>query len=175
MPVTLLINSYIFINGGIKCHVIFFFTFSSIVGIVFLHLVLINQFLESKPLTITRNIPYPFGVIKRYYSTSSQGTKNLKGIMQLKNSTRKTLSSPESRPYDDLYLGRGIPKKEQRWIKDNNQERSPFGASWAKYEKNRLSLPAKYPCNYTNITDPYNNRKLIKETCRGNRVVYIWT
>lgn len=114
MPVTFLINSYIFINGGIKCYVIFFFTFSSIVSIVFLHLVLINQFLESKPLTITRNTPYPFGVIKRYYSTSSQGTKNLKGIMQLKNSTRKTLSSPESRPYDNLYLGRGIPKKEQR-------------------------------------------------------------
>ena len=54
-------------------------------------------------------------------------------------------------------------------------ERSPFGASWAKDPKSRLPFPGKYPCNYQNIADPFNNRKLIKDLCKGNRVVYIWT
>lgn len=54
-------------------------------------------------------------------------------------------------------------------------ERSLFGASWAKDEKDRLPFPSKYLLNYQNIKDPYNNRKLIKEICKGNRVVYIWT
>jgi hypothetical protein len=52
-------------------------------------------------------------------------------------------------------------------------ERSPFGASWAKEKKDLLPLPDKYTLNYINISDPYNNRNLIKETCKGNRVVYI--
>lgn len=74
-----------------------------------------------------------------------------------------------------MYVGRGIPNIEPSWVKGNGMERSPFGASWAKYEKDRIHYPEKYPLNYLNIPDPYNNRKLIKETCRGNRVVYIWT
>lgn len=88
---------------------------------------------------------------------------------------RKTLTSPKSRAYEDLYAGRGIPKNEPVWVKDNGRERSPFGASWAKDEKDRLALLSIYPCNYVNISDPYNNRELIKESCKGNRVVYIWT
>nr|YP_010608690.1 hypothetical protein PNX16_mgp081 [Drechslerella dactyloides]WAN89770.1 hypothetical protein [Drechslerella dactyloides] len=54
-------------------------------------------------------------------------------------------------------------------------ERSPKGASWAKEKKDRLPLPDKYTLNYINISDPYNNRNLIKEACKGNRVVYVWT
>ena len=56
---------------------------------------------------------------------------------------------------------------------DNGMERSPFGASWANNLKDRLPFPAKYPCNYKNIIDPFNNRQLIKDICKGNRVVYI--
>lgn len=90
-------------------------------------------------------------------------------------STRKTLTSPESRPYADLYKGRGKPINEPEWVKDNGMERSPFGASWAKKEKDRLPLPEKYALNYINISDPYSNKKSIKEACKGNRVIYIWT
>jgi len=54
-------------------------------------------------------------------------------------------------------------------------ERSPFGASWARDPKSILPFPAKYPCDYKNITDPFNNRESIKDYCKGNRVVYIWT
>lgn len=90
-------------------------------------------------------------------------------------SLRKTLKSSLSRPYEDLYKGRGKPVYEPEWVKDNGMERSPFGASWAKDDKDRLSFPSKYPLNYKNIKDPYNNRGLIKEICKGNRVIYIWT
>jgi hypothetical protein len=115
---------------------------------------------------------------KRLFSTSnrSQG-KKLEGNSKNSElaSSRKTLKSPESRPYKDLYKGRGKPKYEPEWVKDNGMERSPFGASWAKDDKDRLPFPSKYPLNYKNIKDPYNNRELIKELCKGNRVVYIWT
>jgi hypothetical protein len=107
---------------------------------------------------------------KRNYSTLK-----VSGDPKNKSSKRKNLSSPESRPYEDLYAGRGIPNNEPIWVKDNGKERSPFKASWAKDEKDRLHFPSNYPCNYINISDPFNNRKLIKETCKGNRVVYIWT
>lgn len=90
-------------------------------------------------------------------------------------SLRKTLKSSLSRPYEDLYKGRGKPVYEPEWVKDNGMERSPFGASWAKDDKDRLSFPSKYPLNYKNIKDPNNNRGLIKEICKGNRVIYIWT
>jgi hypothetical protein len=114
MPVIFLIYSYIFINKDIKCYVIFFFTFSLIDSDVFLYLIRINRSVElkSKLLTTTDNIRYPFGVVKRYYSTSSRKTGGLKGITEPKKSSRKILSSPESKPYDDLYEGRGIPKNE---------------------------------------------------------------
>lgn len=115
---------------------------------------------------------------KRLFSTSnrSQG-KKLDGNSKNSElaSSRKTLKSPESRPYNDLYKGRGKPKYEPEWVKDNGMERSPFGASWAKDDKDRLPFPSKYPLNYKNIKDPYNNRELIKEICKGNRVIYIWT
>jgi hypothetical protein len=93
---------------------LFFFTFSLIDSNVFLYLIRINRPVELKfqHLTTTDNIRYPFGVVKRYYSTSSRGTNGLKGITQPQKSSRITLSSPESRPYDDLYKGRGVPKNE---------------------------------------------------------------
>lgn len=117
-----------------------------------------------------------FNVIsqKRCFSTSNRSRVN-KIEDNSSKSSRKTLKSPQSRPYEDLYKGRGKPKYEPEWVKDNGMERSPFGASWAKDEKDRLPFPSKYPLNYQNIKDPYNNRKLIKEICKGNRVVYIWT
>ena len=43
----------------------------------------------------------------RYYSTN----RGLEGNPKL-GSKSKTLSSPKSRPYEDLYAGRGIPKNE---------------------------------------------------------------
>lgn len=112
---------------------------------------------------------------RRYYSTSTK-----KPVLDLKKtsakkSSSKTLSSPESQPYSDLYQGRGKPQIEPTWVKDNGMEKSPFGASWAKEAKDRLPFPDKYPCDYINISDPYNNRKIIKDICKGNRVVYIWT
>lgn len=63
-------------------------------------------------------------------------------------SSRKTLKSPQSRPYEDLYKGRGKPPYEPEWVKDNGMERSPFGASWANDEKDRLPFPPKYPLDY---------------------------
>jgi hypothetical protein len=111
---------------------------------------------------------------KRFFSTSCRSQE--KGSKtNSSNSNRKTLSSVESRPYEDLYKGRGKPNYEPLWVKDNGIERSPFGPSWAKNENNRLPLPLKYSINYEIIKDPFNNRKLIKEICKGNRVVYIWT
>lgn len=104
---------------------------------------------------------------KRNFSTFNVNYSN-------KKSPRKTLSSPEAKSYDNLYLGRGKPEFEPVWVKDNNKERSPFGASWAKDEKCRLPYPSNYTCNYTIILDPFNNRKKIQEICKGNRVVYIW-
>lgn len=107
----------------------------------------------------------------RNYSTNSVSLDSANKLV----TRRKTLSSPKSRAYEDLYAGRGIPKNEPVWVKDNGRERSPFGASWAKDEKDILAILSNYPCDYVNISDPYNNRKLIKESCMGNRVVYIWT
>ena len=107
-------------------------------------------------------------ITSRNYSTSGRsGDKRL--------SKSKTLASPKSRPYEDLYAGRGRPINEPIWVKDNGIERSPFGASWAKAKKDRVPFPSNYPCNYINISDPYNNKNLIKEACKGNRVIYIWT
>lgn len=117
---------------------------------------------------------------KRYFSTSNRSRVN-KTEDNFNEPTPgsprggKTLNSPQSRPYKDLYKGRGKPAYEPEWVKDNGKERSPFGASWAKDEKDRLAFPSKYPLNYKNIKDPFNNRELIKEVCKGNRVVYIWT
>lgn len=121
----------------------------------------------------------------RNYSTSSRSedpfgkSSEVRGSISSKNnkstSKRKTLTSLRVKAYGDLYAGRGIPSNEPIWVKGNGLERSPFGASWAKNEKDRLPLPSNYPCNYVNISDPFNNKNLIKEACRGNRVVYIWT
>ena len=41
------------------------------------------------------------------------------GVNKKKNSSRKTLKSPQSRPYEDLYKGRGKPDCEPEWVKDN--------------------------------------------------------
>lgn len=111
---------------------------------------------------------------KRFFSTSYRSQEK-ESKSPSRDSFRKTLDSTESRPYEDLYKGRGKPNYEPLWVKDNGMERSPFGASWAKNENNRLPLLLKYPLNYEIIKDPFNNRKLIKEVCKGNRVVYIWT
>ena len=109
---------------------------------------------------------------KMCFSTSNRSWVNkIEGNSN--KSSRKTLKSPQARAYKDLYKGRGKPEYEPEWVKDNGMERSPFGASWAKDDK--LPFPSKYPFNYQNIKDPYNNRELIKKICKGNRVVYIWT
>lgn len=113
---------------------------------------------------------------KRCFSTSNSFRNDeIEDKSSKPSARRKTLKSPQARPYEDLYKGRGKPKYEPEWVKDNGMERSPFGASWAQDEKDRLPFPSKYPLNYKNIKDPYNNRELIKEICKGNRVVYIWT
>lgn len=123
--------------------------------------------------------------VKRYYSTSKKADSGLKDLNlrsassatkeAKEKSTRKTLSSPEAKPYVDLYKGRGVPEFEPEWVKDNGKERSPFGASWAKDKLDRLALSDKYLCDCRNILDPYHNKQSIKEVCKGNRVVYIWT
>lgn len=92
---------------------------------------------------------------KRCFSTYSCSRVNKIKDNSIKSS--KTLKSPLSRPYEDLYKGRGKPKSEPEWVKDNGMEISPFG-DWAQEEKDRLSFPSKYPLNYKNIKDPYNNR-----------------
>lgn len=105
---------------------------------------------------------------KMCFSTSNRSWVNkIEGNSN--KSSRKTLKSPQARAYKDLYKGRGKPEYEPEWVKDNGMERSPFGASWAKDDK--LPFPSKYPFNYQNIKDPYNNRELIKKICKGNRVV----
>jgi hypothetical protein len=170
----------IYLNKDIKCFVILFsnFFFILVVNVYLAYfgvssfyqpclLVLKSKFNNSKIIT-SNSI-----TVRRYYSTYIKKA-GLKDILE-KKSYRKTLSSPESRPYVNLYKGRGVPKNEPTWVKDNGKERSPFGASWAKDKKDRLPFPTKYPCNYRNIMDPYNNRESIKEVCKGNRVVYIWT
>lgn len=134
---------------------------------------------------VNKRITYNSILVKRYYSTSKKADSGLKDLnlgsagfatKEAKvKSTIKTLSSPEAKPYVDLYKGRGVPKFEPEWVKDNGKERSPFGASWAKDKLDRLALPDKYLCDYRNILDPYNNKQSIKEVCKGNRVVYIWT
>lgn len=177
----------------IKCYVIFFSiilqskllsesyllvneVFLSIIDILLVFFCTYDSHLKSNLyMTSSRSVKYSYclrfnKIGNRNYSTNrvSRGSENKLGTW------RKTLSSPKSKAYEDLYGGRGIPKNEPVWVKDNARERSPFGASWAKDEKDRLPL-SNYPCNYVNISDPYNNRELIKESCKGNRVVYIWT
>lgn len=134
---------------------------------------------------VNKRITYNSILVKRYSSTYKKADSGLKDVdlgsvgfvrKEAKvKSARKTLSSSESKPYVDLYKGRGVPKSEPEWVKDNGKERSPFGASWAKDKLERLALPDKYLCDYRNILDPYNNKQSIKEVCKGNRVVYIWT
>ena len=198
-----IVNFYInYFYEGIKSYVIFF---SIIIYINIIYLLsLFYSNLQVKPnnnvLQFSRHsllrsraasiknillILPPMGYCSTSTSWGGRGEKSSKrnystlkgsGALCTKNiPKRKTLSSPESRPYTDLYEGRGTPKNEPIWVKDNGKERSPFGASWAKDGKDRILYPTNYTCNYINILDPYNNRKLIKETCKGNRVVYIWT
>lgn len=111
----------------------------------------------------------------RRHSSSSSGPEDSPKKPSAKKHKTRTLSSPDAKPYPDLYKGRGKPKIEPDWVKDNGLERSPFGSSWAKPKEDRVPLPSNYFCNYTNIADPFNNRDIIKEICKGNRVVYIWT
>ena len=188
MPVIFIILIIIYLFNirykDIKCYVIFFSNF--ILKGFFIVLILFDVSLDKM-----QKIMYPFHpTIRRgcyFKSTSGLAWRQKIGIRQYSTSKdekskdissknkRKTLSSPESRSYDDIYAGRGIPVNEPIWVKDNGKERSPFGASWAKDEKDRLAYPSNYSCDYINICDPFNNRKLIKEICKGNRVVYIWT
>ena len=112
---------------------------------------------------------------KIYFTIGRRNFSTFKANLSNKpQKTRYTLSSPRANPYEDLYLGRGKPKFEPVWVKDNGKQKSPFGASWDKDEKDRLPYPSKYTCNYTSVLDPFNNRKTIKDICKGNRVVYIW-
>jgi len=130
MPVT----SYIFLlldiisfYGSIKCYVIFcvyffhfrYYNFSSF-----------NKELVSEgPLSSMYNISVGSlrqrdisGGLKRYYNTSARladkgykldlkkSEKKKISLVPVRN--RKNFSSPESRPYADLYKGIGIPKNE---------------------------------------------------------------
>lgn len=162
---------------NIKCYIIFFSYF--IVDVIFILWIILVLSILIGYKDNKQDFSYNYFKLRsslkklssRHYSTSRD--KKSQDISS--KNIRKTLSSPESKPYDDLYIGRGIPVNEPIWVNDNGKERSPFGASWAKNEKDRLAFPNNYSCNYINILDPFNNRKLIKETCKGNRVVYIWT
>ena len=157
---------------SIKCYVIIFWYLFFIFGIMNFLVRYVEKEAVYRPLVL-RSKPLVPG--RRYYCSKATNS-DLKDISKSKKkSYRNNLGSPESRPYADLYKGRGIPKNEPTWVKDNGMERSPFGASWARNSHDRLPFPGKYPCNYRNILDPYNNRKSIKEICKGNRVVYIWT
>ena len=172
---------------NIKCYVIFFIHLFYFMYYYFLSF--IKEELGFKAFyisNISRGLSRQRGIIdkgKRCYSSSalrSNSKINFNKDKRLdshneKKYSRKNLSSPESRSYIDLYKGRGKPKSTPVWVMDNGMERSPFGASWANNLKDRLPFPAKYPCNYKNIVDPFNNRQLIKDVCKGNRVVYIWT
>ncbi len=176
-----LTNRYFYITNS---YTIGFFNFISIcIYIIILILVTVLNYIINFyyfVFSVPNNNNLPIHRIKyegcfahklgfRYYSTSNKNNPKVTG------SKRKTLSSPESRPYNDLYRGRGVPANEPLWVKDNGKERSPFGASWAKDDKDRLPYPSNYTCDFINIQDPFNNRQLIKNTCKGNRVVYIWT
>ena len=170
---------------GIKCYVVFFIDFFYFIYYYFFSFIKEELGFQSFYISnISRGLSRQRGIIdkgKRCFSSSalrSNSKINLNKDKQQdspnkKKSSRKNLSSPESRSYLDLYKGRGKPKSTPVWVKNNGMERSPFGASWAKDIKDRLPFPAKYPCNYKNIIDPFNNRRLIKDICKGNRVVYI--
>jgi len=108
--------------GSIKRHVIFFNIFykkyCDLRGSN-------NNKLVTKPSYISNISRGPTGLIgitgKRYYSSSKnsepsafgeQGSNQSDSHNKNKSSAnRKNLSSPESRPYPDLYKGRGIKKK----------------------------------------------------------------
>lgn len=67
---------------------------------------------------------------KRCFSTSNSFRNDeIEDKSSKPSARRKTLKSPQARPYEDLYKGRGKPKYEPEWVKDNGMERSPFGAS----------------------------------------------
>ena len=163
-------------NGGIKCYVIFFsiiqigrlegtfrltayFICEVFLDLIHIFLVFLYSYgscsksdsLNSRKVASSSKTSQGFkNKGNRCYSTykgSAGSNKNLA-------TKSKTLTSPKSRAYEDLYAGRAIPKNESIWVKDNGLERSPFGASWAKNEKDRLPLPSNYPCNYVNISDP---------------------
>jgi hypothetical protein len=125
----LLIYCYSNICGDVKGYVIFFsiFIFLSIIDRLCVISCSKDKF-KSKELSL-KSGSYSFNSIgKRKYNTSKgSGAGDSKN--KSSTSSRKTLSSPESRPYADLYVGRGIPKNEPIWVKDNGKERSPFGAS----------------------------------------------
>lgn len=108
-------------------------------------------------LTLINNFIFMFST--KHFSTNSKN----------KTKKRKSLKSPESNPYKNLYLGK--LKIEPDWVIDNGEERSPFGCSWSK--KERGINPIKTKLEHHNIDDPFNNRKKIKKICRGKRVVYI--
>lgn len=167
----------------LKCYVIFFFYFILFLDtfILFFIVALIytklgfgdsgNNSYKDRPSSSFNNKKTG----TRFYSTSSKNLNTASLDSSTPKTKRKTWSSSEARSYEDIYKGRGIPIPEPIWVRDNGKERSPFGASWAKDKKDRLDLPSKYKDKPVNIKDPFNNRNLIKDTCRGNRVVYIWT
>ena len=125
MPVTLelLQLNIVSLYESIKCYVIakffthlFYYKYCGFLS--FNKKELVSQ--SSYRSNVSRDPSRKRGIIgqnKRYYSTSalrSDSELDLKETKQpnLSNkikSPRKNLSSPESRPYPDLYKGRGIP------------------------------------------------------------------
>jgi len=71
---------------------------------------------------VNKRITYNSILVKRYSSTYKKADSGLKDVdlgsvgfvrKEAKvKSARKTLSSSESKPYVDLYKGRGVPKSE---------------------------------------------------------------
>jgi hypothetical protein len=61
---------------------------------------------HSSSLNRLTSLPLQAGGLgRRHFSTLRVNNSN-------KNSSRKTLNSPEANPYEDLYLGRGKPELE---------------------------------------------------------------
>jgi len=71
-------------------------------------------------------------------------------------------------------------RRREDWNKKNNQNRSPFKASWAEKRENKTQFVGKSQTQlsklpFVNINDPFRNRDQIKQVCAGYMIVYIWT
>jgi hypothetical protein len=100
---------YFYVNIYFYFNEIFTFYIFLIISLIFLfELLIVEQ--RSQYLTLSYRDTSIIKInnnTKRYYSTSSKDNNSI-NVKSLKKT--KTLSSPESMPYLDLYAGRGRPK-----------------------------------------------------------------